>query len=437
MTQEMFTEDTKGGEGAPPRPLADRMRPKTFDRFLGQGDILGDKKPLKALIDGGAIPSIIFWGPPGSGKTTLARLIAKTQDCKFIEISAVSSGVKELREAVAIARMEWRNSRRKTILFIDEAHRFNKTQQDAILPHVEEGEVIVIGSTTENPAFEVIPALRSRARIFRLEKLSFDDVVSIVKRGVEDEGAGFGKRGVKLGEGVVEKIASVSGGDARVALNLLESSVYAAGEGAVDIKMIEDLSRDQAILYDKLGQEHYDHASAFQKSLRGSDPDASIYWLAKMLAGGEDPRFIARRLIVCASEDVGLSDPAALLVAIAAADAVDRIGLPEGRIPLAHATLHIATAPKSNSAYLAIKRAMGDIGKGDSHPVPDHLKDTSYKTAKSFGFGKGYKYPHDYPGHFVKQSYLPEELKDKKYYEPQEEGREKDISKRMKEKGEK
>ncbi|VAX21961.1 Replication-associated recombination protein RarA [hydrothermal vent metagenome] len=435
MTLDMFKEDKPGGGGAPPRPLADRMRPKSFEMFLGQGDILGDAKPLKALIDGGAIPSILFWGPPGSGKTTLARLIAKTQDCRFIEISAVSSGVKELREAVATARREWRNNRRRTILFIDEVHRFNKTQQDAILPHVEEGEVIVIGSTTQNPAFEVIPALRSRSRIFRLEKLSFDDVVLIVQRGAEDKEDGFGKRGVKLGEGVVEKIASVSGGDARVALNLLESSVYAAGEGTVDIKMVEDLSRDQAILYDKLGQEHYDHASAFQKSLRGSDPDASIYWLAKMLAGGEDPRFIARRLIVCASEDVGLSDPAALLVAIAAADAVDRIGLPEGRIPLAHATLHIATAPKSNSAYLAINKAMTDIGKGDSHPVPDHLKDTSYKTAKSFGFGKGYKYPHDYAGHYVRQKYLPEKLKAKKYYEPQEEGREKEIKNKMKGKG--
>ncbi|MGK7346247.1 MAG: replication-associated recombination protein A [Candidatus Nitrospinota bacterium M3_3B_026] len=420
----------------PPRPLADRMRPASFDEFVGQEGLLGEGSPLKKLIDTGAIPSLIFWGPPGSGKTTLARLIAGSMDFLFIEVSAVTAGIADLRAAIGRAREEWKARGRRTILFIDEVHRFSKVQQDATLPYVEKGEIIVIGSTTENPAFEVIPSLRSRCRIYRLDRLSFGGVLEVIRRALADEERGLGKLGVEIGEAALNRIAETSGGDARVALNLLEAAALAApeteGGRGVDVKLVDELARDTAILYDKMGQEHFDHASAFQKSLRGSDPDAAIYWLAKMIAGGEDPRFIARRLIVTASEDVGMADPSALLVAMAAAEAVDRVGLPEARIPLAQAVIHIACASKSNSAITAMDKALADIEKeGLSRPVPDHLKDTHYKDAKKFGFGKGYKYPHSYPGHWVGQRYLPQELAGRRYYEPSDQGREKAAAERL------
>jgi len=414
------------------------MRPVTFDELLGQERFTSPGKPFRKLIDTGKVPSVIFWGPPGSGKTTMARLIASSQKSVFLELSAVTAGVADLRKAIDLARAEWKSTRRRTVLFIDEIHRFSKVQQDAILPRVEDGTVIIIGSTTENPSFEVIPALRSRCRIFRLEALGFDNVLRLLERAVSDKERGLGECEIKPDKGVLERIAGISGGDARVALNLLEAAAHASDKSEdgrrIGMDNINELAKDSSILYDKLGQEHFDHASAFQKSLRGSDPDAAIYWLAKMLAGGEDPRFIARRLIITASEDVGLADPAALMVAVAAAEAVERTGLPEGRIPLAHATLHIATAPKSNSAYVAIKKAMNDIeNQGESLSVPDHLKDTHYKDAKKFGFGKGYKYPHDYPGHFIEQGYLPEKLLGRKYYEPTNLGRETGIADRMRE----
>ncbi|MBI4666070.1 MAG: replication-associated recombination protein A [Nitrospinae bacterium] len=427
---DLFENSSAGKQGGPPKPLAERMRPKALEEFVGQEALLGPGKPLRALIEGGALPSIIFWGPPGSGKTTLARIIAQAIERHFIEISAVAAGVAELRDAVNSARREWDRRKRRTILFIDEVHRFNKTQQDAILPHVEAGEITIIGSTTENPAFEVIPALRSRLRIFRLERLTFDEVAGIVRRALDEQELDIKGRGTILADGAAERIAELSGGDARAALNLLESAVYAST--TVDVALIDELSKDTSIMYDKQGQEHFDHASAFQKSLRGSDPDAAIYWLAKMIAGGEDPRFIARRLMVTASEDVGLADPTALILAVAAAEAVERLGMPEGRIPLAHAVLHVATAPKSNSAITAIDSALADIRKeGKSLPTPDHLKDTHYSAAKGYGFGKGYQYPHNFPGHYVKQDYMPGELKGRVYYEPTGEGREAAIAERM------
>lgn len=416
------------GESSPPRPLADRMRPVSLEEFIGQSDLVAPGKPLKRLIESGKIPSLILWGAPGSGKTTLARLMVAAARFEFLEISAVNSGVRELRGSIERARVVWRRDKRKTALFIDEIHRFSKVQQDAILPHVETGELTIIGSTTENPALEVIPALRSRCQIYMLKPLSAMEVEIILKRAVSAKEGGIGEA-TTIEEGVIERISRITGGDARAALSLLEASIHAATEETVTVLLVDELSKDSSILYDKMGQEHYDHASAYQKAMRGSDPNGAVYWLAKMLAGGEDPRFIARRLIVTASEDVGLADPAALLVAIAAAEAVDRIGMPECQIPLAHATIHVATAPKSNSASKAIKKAMDDITKnGESHSPPPHLRDTSYRAAKGYGFGKGYKYPHDYPGHWVEQVYLPEKLENMRYYEPGDQGRESAIA---------
>jgi putative ATPase len=403
--------------GAPEAPLADRMRPESFDGYLGQEHLVGEGRPLRRLIEKGAGVSFILWGPPGSGKTTLARLAARLTGSAFHEISAVAAGVAELRKVIAQARKTWRAEGRRTVLFIDEIHRFNKAQQDAVLPFIEDGTVRLIGSTAENPALEVIPALRSRCQVFRLNALSREDLGKIIDAALKDKGKGLGAAPLKLDKEARDLILRYAGGDARRALNVLEAVAVSSAGGVIGRETLEGILERTAVSYDKGATEHYDHASAFQKSLRGSDADAAVYWLGKMIAGGEDPRFITRRLLVTAAEDVGLADPAALTVALAAAAAADRLGWPEARIPLALAVIYVARAPKSNAAIRAIDRALDDIQRqGLSFPVPDHLKDTHYSDAKKYGFGVGYKYTHDHPGEA--QEFLPPELGGRKYVDP-------------------
>ena len=407
--------------------LANRMRPVCWDEFLGQEHVVGEGRPLRKLIEKNSNFSFILWGPPGSGKTTIARLAARLTASEFHEISAVNAGVADIRKVIAHAQ-KIRKARR-TILFIDEIHRFNKAQQDSVLPFVEDGTIRLIGSTAENPSIEVIPSLRSRCQIFRLEYLGAKHVREILQKALENKEKGLGNESVTLEDDARDFIVSHANGDARRALNILEAAFDASAPtedvtANVSRKVIEGIIQQAATLYEKGGTEHYDHASALQKSLRGSDPDAAIYWLAKMIAGGEDPKFIVRRIMVTAAEDVGLADPNALVIANQAAIAVDRLGMPEARIALSQAVIYIARAPKDNTAIKAIDRALGDIqNKGESYPVPDHLKDAHYKDAKKYGYGVDYKYPHDYPNHFVEQEYLPKELRGKKYIDPATRGR--------------
>jgi len=419
---ELFPEFENRADDSPPPPLADRIRPESWDDLLGHEHLFGEKSPIRRLIEKDVGLSFILWGPPGSGKTTIARIVAGITQSEFHEISAVNAGVADIRKIIDRAKRNWSHSKRRTILFIDEIHRFNKAQQDALLPYVENGTIRLIGSTTENPSFEVIPSLRSRCQVFRLGYLIAEHIRHIIERALKDTVHGLGRQPVAFDEAAVDLIISHANGDARRALNVLEAAAMsqleqnAENPPPVGVSVIEGIIQRTAVLYDKDGSEHYDHASAFQKSLRGSDADAAIYWLAKMIAGGEDPRFIARRLVVTAAEDVGLADPMALVLANAAFDVVERIGLPEARIPLAQAVIYISRAPKDNTAIKAIDAALSDIEKkGQSFPVPDHLKDAHYKDAKKYGYGTDYKYPHDYPGHTVEQDYLPKELKGKKY----------------------
>jgi len=395
-------------------PLAEILRPKTLEDFFGQTDIIKENSAVWNLLKSGRLFSLILWGPPGCGKTTLARIISKETDSIFIELSAVSSGIKDIRETVETAKNELRTSGKKTILFIDEIHRYNKTQQDALLPYLENGTIYLMGSTTENPSFQVIPALISRVQILILKPLDNENLLKIIRNGYKYLIDKYGK--INLDPEIGEFIVKHSQGDARIALNLVETSYFAStfkeDTRILTIKILESLVQKRYIKYGL--QEHYDHASAFQKSLRGSDPNAAIYWLAKMISAGEDPRFIARRLVVTASEDIGNADPKALEIALNAYKAVELLGLPEGRIPLAQAVIYVAKAPKSNETITAIDKALHDIEvSGESYPPPDHLKDSHYKDASNYGFGKGYVYSHDHPE--IKQNFLPKELDGKTY----------------------
>ena len=418
-------------------PLADRMRPRTFDEFVGQEHVVGIDRVLRRAIQADRLPSFILWGPPGSGKTTLARLIAGVTQASFQSVSAVTSGVADLRRIVSEARDRSGMHQEKTILFVDEIHRFNKSQQDVILPHVEDGTVTFIGATTENPSFEVNAPLLSRCRVFALQNLTPEEAEKIIRSALADDLRGLGELGLELEQPALEHLIDIANGDARVALNALETAAFATGvvEGAttIDLATISDALQRRSPLYDKAGEGHYDTISAFIKSVRGSSPDGALYWLARMIESGEDPLFIARRLVILAAEDIGLAQPEALAIAVAAQQAVHFLGMPEARIPLAEATVYLATAPKSNSAYMALEQALADVRQRAGEPVPLHLRNAVTGLMRNMGYGKDYQYAHDHPGHFVEQDFLPPSLKDRRYYQPTEEGSEKEIVERLKE----
>ena len=416
-------------------PLAVRMRPRNLEEYVGQEHIFGPGKLLRRAIEADRLGSIILWGPPGTGKTSLASVIANSTESHFEAVSAVTAGVKELRQIIAAAKNRRVMRDRRTILLVDEIHHFTKTQQDALLPHVEEGLITLAGITTENPYFEVIGALVSRSRIFQLEPLSEEEVTLILKRALSDAERGLGAKKVDLSEEALAHLVRVAGGDARIALNALELAAETTepdtdGVIRVTLDIAEDSIQRRALLYDKDGDAHYDTISAFIKSLRGSDPDAAHYWLAKMIYAGEDPRFIVRRMIIFASEDIGNADPQALTVATSAAQALEWVGLPEAQFNLAQAAIYLATAPKSNSAGAYFK-ALADVEEEGLVEVPDHLKDST-RDGEALGHGEGYKYPHKYPGHFVRQQYLPDRLQGRHYYRPSDQGYERLIKERLK-----
>ena len=427
------------------QPLAARMRPRSLAEFVGQEHLVGERGPLLRGVARGHLASILLWGPPGTGKTSLARLLAGEVGAHFSTMSAVMSGVVEVRATIAEAQDRLALNQQRTVLFLDEIHRFNKAQQDALLPHVEEGTITLIGATTENPYFEVNSALLSRMRVWRLEPLSDDDVALVVRRALADEANGlsgsFGPEGgVALADDAFDHLVSLAGGDARAALNVLEGAVaLAEGEGVRDksghvtprLEDIEAAAQQRILGYDRAGDGHYDTVSAFIKSLRGNDPDAALYWLASMIAAGEDPRFIVRRLIIAASEDVGNADPRALQVAVAAAQALDHIGLPEAQYAMAQATVFIAMSPKSDSVGRAYSAALADVLRLGSLPVPNHLRSAGDRRMKAHGIGVGYKFPHDFEGDDVAQQYLPDELAGSRYYVPNDQGHEVAIAARM------
>ena len=422
---DFFEKDNAGQERAPIAPLADRMRPRSFDEFVGQQKIIGEGTPLRKAIEEDRVFSVIFWGPPGSGKTTLARLIAKTTKGEFIPFSAVTSGIKEVKVVLSKANNYYKMSGRRTYVFIDEIHRFNKAQQDAFLPYVEKGDVILIGATTENPSFEVINALLSRMRVYVLERLTKKEIASVISRALDDTEVGLGGFGLSLNDDALELICSAADGDARRGLSLLEGTAAFVGKGGViTADAVRQVSLKTALQYDKDGEEHYNLISALHKTIRGGDPDASLYWLARMLEGGQDPRYIVRRLVRFATEDIGLADPYALTLTMNARDAYQFLGSPEGELAIAEAVIYMACAPKSNAVYTAFDKAMEDASKSGSLPVPLWIRNAPTKLMKALDYGKDYKYAHDYKDGSTDQEYFPEELAGREYYRPTESGKE-------------
>jgi putative ATPase len=408
------------------------MRPRSVKEFVGQEHFFGPDKLLRRMLQADRLGSLIFYGPPGTGKTALAHVIARHTHCRFQQLNAVAAGIKEVRELLQEARAELETSGTRTILFVDELHRFNRAQQDVLLPDVEEGIVTLIGATTQNPFFAINSPLLSRSQIFTFEPLSRDDIKTLLRRALADPDRGLGRIEVRMADEALDFLAEISDGDARRALTALEVGVLSAEKQRVDftVEVARDSIQRKALDYDATGDAHYDVASAFIKSMRGSDPDAAIYWLARMLEAGEDPRFIARRMVICAAEDVGNADPQALVVAAAALQASEFVGLPECQLPLAQAVTYIATAPKSNASTIAIMKARDDVRSGRTLPVPEHLRDAHYQSAERLGRGIGYQYAHDFAGGWVNQAYLPEE---RRYYEPVDRGYEVEIGRRMEE----
>jgi putative ATPase len=399
------------------------MRPRTLEEVVGQRHLVGSGRPLSALVQSGHIPSLLLWGPAGSGKTTIAHLVGAAVGGEFVQLSAVASGVADARKVMDRAK----GSLIPVVLFVDEVHRWSKSQQDVLLPAVEEGTITLIGATTENPYFSLVSPLLSRCLLLRLEPLEPEDIRTLMQRALADPDRGLGRIDLKVSEGALDHLAGISGGDARVALTGLEAAVHAAraeGLPEVDLRIAEEAIQRKAIVYDRQGDAHFDVISAFIKSIRGSDPDAALFWLARMIEAGEDPRYIARRMVVHASEDIGLADPRALLLAVAAAQAVEYVGLPEARLNLAEAAIYLARAPKSNSVIKALGRATEDAAAAD--PVPLHLREPGHPGLRKLGYGKGYKYPHEHPGHWVEQEYRPVKFEGRRYYDPSDQGEEGD-----------